>query len=35
MYIPQRFERAHGTDQRMLLFIVIAAGIPQRAIAKA
>ena len=34
MYIPQRFESAHGTGQRMLLFIVIAPGIPQLAIAK-
>jgi hypothetical protein len=34
MYVPQRFERAHGTDQRALLATVIATEIPQLAITK-
>jgi hypothetical protein len=31
---PQCFEGAHGTDQRTLLSVVIAPGIPQLAITK-
>jgi hypothetical protein len=34
MDIPQCFESAHGTNQRVLLFIVIRPRIPQLAFAK-
>jgi hypothetical protein len=34
MYVPQRFECAHGTNQRTLLAPVITTRIPQLAITK-